>query len=61
MLLGINPEGDLLYRPEGLGHELPGKVSGSGGVLGFSEDLHIFCVASVNPFTTHSLKKVRTT
>lgn len=57
MLLGINPEEDLLYRPEGVGEALPGKVSGNGGVLGLSEDAHILCVASVSPFTTTALKR----
>ena len=60
MLLAISPDEDLLYRPEGPGQAPSGKVNGSGGVLGFSENLHILCMAAVSPFTTHNFKKVRT-
>lgn len=60
MLLAVSPGEDLLQRPEERGQAPSGKVSGSGGVRGFSENPHILCVAAVSPFTTHNIKKVRT-
>lgn len=60
MLLAVSPGEDLLHRPEEQGQAPSGKVIGSGGVRGFSENPHILCVAAVSPFTTHNIKKVRT-
>jgi len=60
VLLAISPDEDLLYGPEGPGQEQSGKVSGSGSVLGFSENPHILCVAVVSPVTTHNFKKLKT-
>lgn len=60
VLLAKSPNEDLLYGPEGPGQARSGKVSGSGGVLGFSESPHILCVAAVSPSSTHNFKKFRT-
>lgn len=60
MLLAVSPDEYLLYGPERPGQAPSRKVSGSGGVVSFSEKHHILCVAAVSPFPTHNFKKVRT-